>query len=118
MTQISQKLLRSVLCSRVLKDLNPKPRALKSTAREAGIMNFVAGASTGGGDYADFSEDMGILANILDSEDHGISSSIVAYEQETCQKISSLSMQHLFHVLWTVFTDGLYELVDVILDWP
>ncbi len=79
-------------------------------------MNFVAGASTGGGDYPDFSEDMGILANILDSEDHGISSSVVAWKQETCQKISSLSMQHLFHVLWTVFTDGLYELVvDVIL---
>jgi hypothetical protein len=115
MTQISQKLLRSVLCSRVLKDLNPKPRALKSTAREAGIMNFVAGASTGGGDYPDSSEDMGILA----SEDHGISSIVVACEQETCQKILSLSMQHLFHVLWTVFTDGMYELVvDVILDWP
>ncbi len=37
-------------------------------------MNFVAGASTGGGDYLDYSEDMGILANILDSEDRGISS--------------------------------------------
>ncbi len=72
----------------------------------AGIMNFVTGVCTGGGDYPDFSEDMGILANILDSEDHG-------------QKISSLSMQHLFHVLWTVFMDGLYELVVVaILDWP
>jgi len=85
----------------------------------AGIMNFVTGVCTGGGDYPDFSEDMGILANILDSEDHGISSSVMACEQETCQKISSLSMQHLFHVLWTVFMDGLYELVVVaILDWP
>ncbi|CAM6023006.1 unnamed protein product [Sphagnum balticum] len=82
-------------------------------------MNFVAGVSTGGRDYLDFSEDMGILANILDSEDHGISSSLVACEQETCQKISSLFMQHLFHVLQTVFTDALYELVvDVILEWP
>ncbi len=49
MTQISQKLLRSVLCSRVLKDLNPKPRAVKSMAGGAGILNFVTGASTGGG---------------------------------------------------------------------
>jgi hypothetical protein len=82
-------------------------------------MNFVAGASTGGGDYLDFSEDMGILTNILDSEDHGISSSVVACKQETCQKILSFSMQHLFHVLWTIFMAGLYELVvDVILDWP
>jgi hypothetical protein len=119
MTQISQKLLRSVICGRVLKDLNPKPRAVKSIAGGAGIMNSVAGASTRGGDYQDFSEDMGILANILGSEDHGISSSVMACKQETCQKISSLSMQHLFHVLWTVFTDGLYELVvDAILDWP
>jgi hypothetical protein len=46
----------------------------------AGIMNFVAGASTGGGDYPDFRVDMGILANILDSEDHGISSSVMACE--------------------------------------
>ncbi len=43
-------------------------------------MNFVAGASTGGGDYPDFRVDMGILANILDSEDHGISSSVMACE--------------------------------------
>jgi hypothetical protein len=69
--------------------------------------------------FPDFNEDMGILPNILHSEDHGISNSVVACKQETCQKILSLSMQHLFHVLWTVFTDGLYELVvDVILDWP
>jgi hypothetical protein len=115
MTQISQKLLRS----KVLKDLNPKPRAVKSMSGGAGIMNFVATASTGGGDYPDFNEDMVILPNILDSEDHGISNSVVACEQETCQKISSLSMQLHFHVLWTVFTDGLYELVvDVILEWP
>jgi hypothetical protein len=34
-------------------------------ARGAGIMNFVAGASTGGGDYPDFSEDMGILVDMF-----------------------------------------------------
>ncbi len=82
-------------------------------------MNSVAGASTRGGDYPDFSEDVGILADVLDSEDHGSSSSVVACEQETRQKIPSLSTQHLFRVLRTVFTDGLYELVvDVILYWP
>jgi hypothetical protein len=69
--------------------------------------------------FPDFNEDMGILPSILDSEDHGISNSVMACKWEACQKISSLSIQHLFHVLWTVFTDGLYELVvDVILDWP
>jgi len=119
MTQISQKLLRSELCSRVLKDLNPKPRAVKSMAGGTGRINSVAGASTRGGDYPDFSEDVGILADVLDSEDHGSSSSVVACEQETRQKIPSLSTQHLFRVLRTVFTDGLYELVvDVVLYWP